>query len=789
MKRIILLLLLTVPLFAQSNRISGVVVDQATGRPLHGANVFSREMNIGAVTDAAGEFRFDRLPAGQHTLRASFIGYRPAFKVVQVGQENNKLLFELTTSPLPVMDMTVTMPRYATTLSESALPLSVVSSEKLESTAPNTVADALQAEPGIALQRDGIWATSVSIRGLGRNSIVTLIDGNRIDTATDLASGLSMFNIQEIERIEVIKGAASALYGSGAMGGVVNVISRDGWYQESPYWHARLTSGYSSVNNGGQGHVTLNAGGSKWYGKFSGALRKADDTKTPTGMLENSQFSDNSLSARLSLRPFQNHQFKLNYQRFYAKDVGMPGGYPVFASSATVRYPFEKRELLSGEYIASRISRHLQQLSVKLYNQKIWRDVENIPHVINTIPASGAQPARKVYALRILPGATHNLNGLQMQGDFFPGRHHLLIAGIDAWQKAYEGYRTKETRIDILNPDGSVKKSTFRTIGEAPLPDATYRSIGIYAQDEWRLLEERLILGLGGRIDQIHTENDQTLNPLYEIVDGVRNDTPAGQIVLWPEESATDHSWSGNFSLLYRIRKQMDVTLNLGRSFRVPSLEERYQYIDQGSLVKVGDPDLAPERGDFADLGLRIWSDRLQLQVHGFYNRMNNLVVEMPGSYENRKALLKTNIGEAELYGGDARIDFKPAQGCAIWARAAYVHGEDLRMDKPLSQIAPLNGSMGYHNGCLKWLSIDLSAVMFATQERLADGEIRTPGYVYYNLYLNSRALPLGSVRSFLMLGVENLSNRAFRNHLSTNRGLVAIEPGRNFIVSWRMEI
>jgi len=791
MKRLVLLLMMlfSVPLLAQSVRITGVVIDLATGKPLHGANVFSREMNIGAVTDAAGEFRFERLPAGQHTLRATFIGYRPAFKVVQAGEESSDLRFELTTSPLPVMDMTITMPRHATTLSESALPLSVVGSEKLESTSPTTVADALQSEPGIALQRDGIWATSVSIRGLSRNSIVTLIDGNRIDTATDLASGLSMFDMQDIERIEVIKGAASSLYGSGAMGGVVNVISRDGWYQESPYWHARLTSTYNSVNNGGQGHATLNVGGSKWYGQFSGALRKADDTETPTGRLESSQFRDNNLSARLSLRPHQSHQVKFNYQRFYAEDVGMPGGYPVFSSSASVRYPFEKRELMSAEYIASHLSRRIPQISVKVYNQRIWRDVENIPHTVTSIPASGTQPARKVNALRILPGATHDLNGVQVQGDFFPGKHHLLIAGIDAWQKAYEGYRTKETRIDILNPDGSVKKSTFRTIGEAPLPDATYRSIGFYAQDEWRLLQERLILGLGGRIDQIRSENDKTLNPLYEIIDGVRNDAPAGQIVLWPEESATDWSWSGNLSALYRIREQMDVTLNLGRSFRVPSLEERYQYIDQGSLVKVGDPDLAPEKGDFTDLGLRIWSDRLQLQVNGFYNRMTNLVVEMPGTYENRKALLKTNIGEAELCGGDARIDFKPLQGCAIWARAAYVHGEDLLTDKPLSQIAPLNGSIGYHNGCLNWISLDLSAVMFATQERLANGEVRTPGYVYYNFYLNSRAIPLGNARSFITLGVENITNRAFRNHLSTNRGLVAIEPGRNIIATWRMEI
>jgi hemoglobin/transferrin/lactoferrin receptor protein len=791
MKQLItLLFFLTVAgLEAQSGRVTGVVVDQATGKPLQGANVFCRQMNTGTVTDSEGAFRFDRLPSGTHTVTASYIGYRGASQTVRIDRQPVVMRFEMVTSPLPVMDMTITIPRYATTLRETALPLGVVSGERLTATAPTTIADALQAEPGVALQRDGIWGTSVSVRGLSRSSIVTLIDGNRIDTATDLAAGLSLFDIYDIERIEVIKGAASALYGSGAMGGVVNIISRDGWYQERPYWHLRMVGGYSSVNNAGQGHLTFSTGAQKWYARFSGALRKADDAKTPKGALTNSNFRDNSSAVRLSVRPWRQHELKFNYQRFYAEDVGIPGAYPVFPTTATVRYPFEKRELYSSEYIASSLTRHLQQISVKAYHQKIWRDVENIPNTVTTLPAGNGQPARKVYALRILPGATHDLNGVQIQGNLFPGRHHLLVAGIDLWQKDYRGYRTKETRIDILNPDGSVKKSTYRTIGESPLPDAFYRSIGLYTQDEWRLFSERLVMVLGGRFDRIETQNQETLNPLYEVVDGVRNDTPAGQTLLWQAEAARNHSWSGNLSLLYRFMPQMDVTLNLARSFRAPSLEERYQYIDQGSLVKVGDPALAPEAGTFSDLGVRLWSERLQLQISGFYNRMKNLVADVPGLYEDRKALLKSNIGEAELYGGDFRIDFKPMQNCAVWARAGYVHGENLLAEEPLPQIAPLNGSVGYHNGCLSWFAFDLSAVMFSTQERIATGEIRTPGYAYYTLYLNSRAIPLLGSQMFLTLGIENLTNRTFRNHLSTNRGVLAIEPGRNILFTWRSEL
>lgn len=791
MKRLLTLayLFITATLFAQTGALSGLVVDQATGKPLRGANVLIQDTNTGTITNEAGAFRFMHLRPGDHTLRVSYVGYRTVSVRVSATTEPEVLRIELTTSPLPLMEMTVSVPRYATSPRESALPLAVVTAEKLAAAAPVTVSDALQTEPGIALQRDGVWATSVSIRGLGRSSIVTLIDGQRIDTATDLAAALSMFAIQDIERIEVIKSAASALYGSGAIGGVVNIVSKDGWYQEAPYLRLRLQSGYSSVNRGGQGYTTINAGGRHWYGRVSGGLRSASVTQTPEGPLPNSQFRDNNVAARLSFKPLRRHEMKVDYQRFYARDVGLPGGYPLFPDAATVRYPFEKRELISAEYAVSQLSRFLPQLSLKIYNQKIWRDVENLPHTVNRIAAANGQPARNVHVLRILPGATHEIPGLQLQANIIAGRAHLLIAGIDGWKKEYRGYRTRETRIDILNPDGSVKKSTFKTIGEAPLPDATYSSIGLFLQDEWRPWQERLVLTLGGRIDRIATENRETLNPLYEIVDGIRNSQPAGQKVLWPASSDRSGSWSTNFSLLYRPRSQMDLTLNLARSFRAPSLEERYQYIDLGSLVRVGDAQLAPEEGRSSDLGLRIWSDFLQLQINGFYNRLHDLVVEMPGSFEGRKALLKTNIGKAELYGGDMRLDVKPLPNCALWARASWVHGADLRSGQPLPQIAPLNGSVGYRNGCLRWLTFDISALLFATQERIASGELRTPGYASYNLYLSSRELRLHGVSTMITLGVENFTNRAYRNHLATNRGLVGIEPGRNVLLNWHLEM
>jgi outer membrane cobalamin receptor len=102
-----------------------------------------------------------------------------------------------------------------------ALPMVVVNKNTLEASSFFSPADALRRETGISLARDGIWATSINIRGMSEQRLLFMVDGDRIQTATDIAGALSTVDMASIENIEVIKGASSVLYGTGAMGGVV----------------------------------------------------------------------------------------------------------------------------------------------------------------------------------------------------------------------------------------------------------------------------------------------------------------------------------------------------------------------------------------------------------------------------------------------------------------------------------------------------------------------------------------------------------------------------------------
>ena len=143
--------------------------------------------------------------------------------------------------------------------------------------------------------------------------------------------------------------------------------------------------------------------------KFQARIRNAQNIQTPIGELKNSQFEDYTFSGAFKISPIENQKLEIDYQNFKANDVGIPGS-TVFPDNADVRYPDEFRELISAGYSIQNISKTFYKLSAKYSYQLIERSVENIPHIVQNIPASGNNPARRVSVLKITPSADHKNN-------------------------------------------------------------------------------------------------------------------------------------------------------------------------------------------------------------------------------------------------------------------------------------------------------------------------------------------------------------------------------------------
>jgi len=385
--------------------------------------------------------------------------------------------------------------------------------------------------------------------------------------------------------------------------------------------------------------------------------------------------------------------------------------------------------------------------------------------------------------LKITPSADHKNNNATLQGNFWLFDSHNLAAGFDYWDRSYNGERERYQLIEVLDSLGNVVSTTNQITGEIPVPNSKYRSLGIFAQDEFKLFDDRLSTTLGLRYDFINITAEKTLNPVYTITNGVLNTTPPNQKVIWDSTDTNNSSYSANLGFIYSLFSSLDLTLGLGSSFRSPSLEERFQYIDQGSVVRVGNPELKPEKGQSVDFGVRHYSDNLKIISSFFYYHFNDLVVEIPGTFEGRNALIKTNIGEARIYGFDFSADYNFWRDYIFYTTASYVKGDDLTADGSLPEIPPLNGRIGFKLSFLEYLQADVSSTIFAEQNDFVEGEIATPGYTVFNLLLNTLPIKFSSISFRIFSGVENIFDKAYRNHLSTTRGSITIEPGRNIFL------
>ena len=271
--------------------------------------------------------------------------------------------------------------------------------------------------------------------------------------------------------------------------------------------------------------------------------------------------------------------------------------------------------------------------------------------------------------------------------------------------------------------------------GETPIPESSFSSAGIHLQDESHLINDKLTLIVGGRVDFIGAKNDEGFDIDYLIVNGVRNDTPPNQRITFEKGNESSISWSANSSMLYKLFKDIDLSLNLARSFRSPSLEERFKYIDLGNYVRLGDPNLHPESGYSIDLGLRIWKPNLNFQIDAFVNRISNMIVETPGEFiytnntgtsegttDTIPALINANVSKALLYGVDFGLQYNIYSGLVLSASGAYVRGKDTEADANLPQIPPLNGRLGIRYTCPGIGSAEVTVIGASRQDKIAGG-------------------------------------------------------------------
>jgi iron complex outermembrane receptor protein len=283
--------------------ISGRVAD-ANGQPIAQATVRIVEIQRSGKTGEDGRYTIGQMPAGTYSVAVTAIGYQPLLRRVTVSGGNVTLDVSLKATFIELPAIQISASAEATSVMNSPQPIGIASEEELERSRPATLGDALENIAGVRNNSSGPAAGKPVIRGLTNTRVLVVDDGQRLEHNQWGDDHFSSVEPAQAGRIEVIRGPASVLYGSDALGGVINVIPPDlpDAIGRSGFVQGSVSGGFGSGNQQADGALTLEGADGGFGFRFSGSGRHAQNVRTPDYKLWNSGFHNEGGTGTLGYR-------------------------------------------------------------------------------------------------------------------------------------------------------------------------------------------------------------------------------------------------------------------------------------------------------------------------------------------------------------------------------------------------------------------------------------------------------------------------------------------------------
>lgn len=714
----------------QESTVSGVVRTEG-GEPVAQAQVVIPAVGREARTDARGAFVLRALPAGRHLLHVTRVGYAPARREVQVASSGATAAVEITlaATPLSLPGIQVT----GTVGSRDPLAVAQATTQlagrELQRELAGTLAQTLRAQPGIAMRSMGPAASMPVMRGLTGDRILVLQDGQR---TADLAGSADDHGVTIdpllVDRVEVIRGPATLLYGNNALGGVVNVISGNvpTYVPERAEWlaGAQSESAYPGASGAFRGVLPLS---NRWALSLRAGGRTSDDMRIP---------DDPSLGSRL--------------ENTDARSWNGAAGVGYVGEQATGGASVQVYDFAYGLPVPSGAD------PVSLRGRRY----------------EGSGRAEVNLGSRLFPA-------LRMDGTLQDYAHDELDdrAG-DVLQTFVLGTRTANllVRQGRLGPvrEGawgvSALSKSYAATGPAALtPAADSRGIGIFGFQEISLGGPAL--ELGARLDD------------YRIASKASEKFGAGR-------DRAFRALSGSAGIRLPLGAAVSAGLSVARSFRAPTVEELFSGAAHAGTgaVEFGNPDLRAERGASVEGVLRVQNARWNGQIAAYRNGVSDYVhLAARGDtllYGVRLPVLTYAQDEAVLRGVEGSLEWAATRTVVIGAMGDYLHAEQAD-GTPLSFMPPprLGALARWDNGSL---SFGADAHHEFRQDRVgAADELPTPAHTILRLHAGLHFRLAGQDHS-LTLRAENLTNELHREATSRIKDF-APGPGRNVALAYRV--
>lgn len=704
-------------------------------------------------------------------------------------------------------EIIITATRTEKLVSEIAGTVSVIDAKQIEDQIANGIDDLIRYEPGVSVSGGGRFGlNSFTIRGVGGDRVLTLVDStptaDEFSFGPFLSSRRDFVDIDALKSVEIVRGPGSSVYGSNAIGGVVNFITK----QPADYLNGNTVVGSAKVGvssvDSSTNTTLLSAFGNQTLSALVlGTIRDGsenetffnDDSGGSSRRSQNPQDTENkNIYAKIMYAPNDSQSLSLVAERF----VGESSTDVLSVAGTSSQGVLTNQQLGIDERTRQRISlEYAIDLDMALFDSvKLLAYTQKSDASQNTLTerVSGGVIQDRVRT------SFFDQDNLGLRAQIakkiqFANTEHNINYGIDYDQSDSKTLREGST---INRLDASVARE-FSNFPTRDFPNSEYTSLGVFLQDDISLLDGRLNIIPSLRYDNF--ELTPTVDSIY-LAGNTGSPTPEGY-----DESEL----SAKLGLVYKINDSWSGFAQYAQGFRAPPLDAVNTGFTNfaGGYTTLPNPDLRPEQGESYELGLRRFGDGNSIEIALFDNRYTDFIESLAvRGFNPITGLLEfqaRNLDQAEIKGVELKARYDLAhinesfKGLNLSVAYAYSEGEDKENGTPLNSINPqeLVLGMGYLPNSERWgVEAVVTAVARKDAEDIDSSSLQdsvtpfeTPGYAVLDLighYNISDNLKMNwGLYNATDKQVYQWSEEFLQDPLTTNFDRLT-QPGRNYSVT-----
>ncbi|WP_214454194.1 TonB-dependent hemoglobin/transferrin/lactoferrin family receptor [Aeromonas dhakensis] len=656
--------------------------------------------------------------------------------------------------------MVVSGSRMEQKLEDVSGPISVITAEQIEEQVVSNVADLFRYEPGVTALGGAGDAQTFIIRGMGENRVKIVRDGVRENDAYKNGGvGQSYFDTDMIKQVEVVKGPASAAYGSDALGGVIAITTKDAAdFLKGRDSYLDATSGYASSSH------------QKMAG-FTGALRTGElenllrYTWRDGGVTQNYDSDKNEFDIVSQALLFKS-QWNLSDSQFFKLTVDYftegqdPDAVDLTKAGSVFNQPITDKDtdnlsLVLDHGIALQAP-WVDRIDSKIYYARTKQTMDQY--------ASSKYPVRPTNPYVTKNSLDHN--GFEQKS---LGAQLKFSKSLDsqrlAWGLEYEHTDNERTRFKAPTVAGD-----FEGYSELSFPSTTTEHGALWAFDELKF-GERWVLTPGARYDYYRMNPDQ--DPAY-----------TGENL----KRFSEGEFSPKLGLVFKAHEAANLFAQYSHGYKTPMYDNAFSTLNHQAYGYRIEPNtnLKPESSDGIDLGVRGSAGGFSYEVATFYNKYDDFIELGQVSTEGRTAVYQyQNLDKATTKGAEAKADYWLNDLVNVWGNLSYIEGKD-GDGNYINSLSPLKGTLGVRLEQANW-NIN-TALRFADdmskvgKDAKGNDNIKSAGWGVVDIYAQFK--PVQDLQ--FNVGVFNLFDKEYVNYESiTGQSASAsinnkTEPGRN---------